>query len=87
MKSKRIVELFTAGCAVCEDAVQQVKSLVCPNCDLKILDTHADPQAAQRAKSYGIKRLPAVVVDGKLAYCCQGGIDPDALRRLGVGIA
>ena len=87
MKTIRIIELFTAGCAVCEDTVRQVKALVCPSCDLRILDTHADPNAAEKAIQYGIKRLPAVVVDGNLADCCQGGINPESLRRLGVGVS
>ena len=40
----------------------------------------------EKAKAYGVARVPAVAVDGALADCCQGGgIDVDALRALGIG--
>lgn len=47
-----------------------------------------DPAVAAAAKKYGIKRVPAVVIDGKLADCCAaGGIDADVLRGMGLGSA
>ncbi len=47
-----------------------------------------DPTVAAEAQKYGIKRVPAVVIDGKLADCCAaGGIDIDALRGMGLGCA
>jgi len=30
------------------------------------------PEVAAKAKSYGVRSVPAVVVDGKLASCCAG---------------
>ena len=83
--SKRIVEVFTAGCPVCDETVAVVKGLICPSCELQIRDMRSDKQAQAKAREYGIKRVPAVVVNGKLAECCQGGVDPDTLRALGVG--
>jgi hypothetical protein len=45
-----------------------------------------DPKVAAEASKHGIKRVPAVVVDGKLAGCCAGGgIDLGVLRGLGLG--
>jgi predicted DsbA family dithiol-disulfide isomerase len=42
--------------------------------------------AQAKARQYGIKRVPAVVVDGQLAECCQQGpVDVKTLQRLGVG--
>jgi len=83
---KRTVEVFTAGCPCCDDAVKLVQSLVCPSCDLQILDMRGDKAAQTKAKQYGVKRVPAVVVNGKLADCCQiGGVDEKTLRSLGVG--
>jgi hypothetical protein len=32
--AKREVEVFTAGCPLCEETVNLVKSLACPNCEL-----------------------------------------------------
>lgn len=82
---KRIVELFTAGCPCCDDALKQVQDLICPSCDLQVLDIKNDATAQAKARQYGIKRVPAIAVDGKLADCCHAGIDMDALRAMGVG--
>jgi len=36
---------------------------------------------ASKAKHYGVRTVPAVVIDGKLASCCAGpGPDEDVLR-------
>ena len=45
-----------------------------------------DPDVASRARSLGIRSLPAVVIDGKLAGCCADrGPDEAALRASGLG--
>jgi hypothetical protein len=45
-----------------------------------------DHTVAQRAERYGIKRVPAVVVNGQLADCCKDkGVTEADLRRAGVG--
>ncbi len=83
---KRTIEVFSAGCPCCQETVKLVQSLVCPSCDLQILDMRSDKAAQAKAKQYGVKRVPAVAVDGKLADCCrQGSVDADTLRSLGVG--
>jgi glutaredoxin len=86
--NKRIVEIFTAGCPCCDDAVKLVQGLICSSCDLQVLDLRADPAAQAKAKQYGVKRVPAVVVNAQLADCCQmGAVDANRLRALGVGTA
>ena len=35
---KRKIEVFTAGCPCCDEAVRVVKSIACDNCDVQILD-------------------------------------------------
>jgi len=83
---KRTVEVFTAGCPCCDEAVQLVKSIACENCDVQLLDIRGDKAVQARANEYGIHRVPAVVVDGKLANCCRSGdVDAATLRGLGVG--
>jgi hypothetical protein len=32
--AKRLIEVFTAGCYVCENAVKEIKALACPNCEV-----------------------------------------------------
>jgi glutaredoxin 3 len=84
---KRTVEVFTSGCPCCDDTVELVRSIACPSCDLHVLDMRTDEAAQAKAKSYGIRRVPAVVIDGKLADCCQqAGVEVRTLRSLGVGV-
>ena len=83
--SKRRIEVFTAGCGLCEEVVQEVRAAACDSCEVEVRSTQED-EHAQAARRYGIRRLPAVVIDGKLADCCQaGGVDLEQLRALGLG--
>jgi glutaredoxin len=85
MATKRTVEVFTAGCAVCDEAIQAVRKIACDSCDVQVQDMRTDAAQA-KAKKYGIRRVPAVVVNGQLADCCkQGAIDLGTIQRLGVG--
>lgn len=87
MSDKRKVEVFSAGCPVCKDVVRLVETSACSSCDVTVLDTN-DVQVAQRAKSLGISRVPAVVIDGVLASCCTGGaVDLSMLKAAGLGSA
>ncbi|MGD2186654.1 MAG: hypothetical protein PVI71_11030 [Desulfobacterales bacterium] len=62
-----------------------VQNLACSDCEVNILDMN-DPGVANRAKGLGVKSVPAVAVDGKLAGCCAGrGPDEAALKAAGIG--
>ena len=81
----RTVEIFSAGCPCCDEAVVAVKAAACSKCDVQVRDMK-DPAVQADAKRYGVQRVPAVVIDGKLAECCKGsGIDMDQLRAMGLG--
>lgn len=81
----RKVEVFSAGCPVCEETVQQIQATACPSCEVSVLDMN-EPTVAQRARILGIRSVPAVVVDGTLAPCCAGaGPDEAGLRASGIG--
>jgi len=85
MTTTRTVEIFSAGCPMCDETVALVKQLACPSCDVTVLDMH-NPEVARRAKSLGIRTLPAVVINGTLAACCAGrGVDEATLRVAGLG--
>ncbi len=85
MPEKRQIEIFSAGCAVCEETVTRIKELACASCEVTVLDVNS-AQAAARAKSLGIRSVPAVVIDGKLADCCAGrGPDETVLKAAGLG--
>ncbi len=83
----RKIEIFSAGCPACDEAVQLVNSIACPSCDVQVFDMR-QTDVATRAREYGVKSVPAVVVDGNLSECCTNrGVDPEALRAAGVGIS
>ena len=85
MTTKRKIEIFSAGCSVCEEAVDVVKRNACSSCEISVLNMK-DPNVVNRAKSLGIKAVPAVVIDGKLADCCANrGIDLESLKAAGLG--
>ncbi|RMH14254.1 MAG: hypothetical protein D6695_01755 [Planctomycetota bacterium] len=85
MSATRKIEVFTAGCPVCEESVELVHRIACSSCEVRVLDMH-DPQVAERARSIGIGRVPAVAVGGTLVECCAGaGPNEAALRAAGVG--
>jgi glutaredoxin 3 len=87
MADKRKIEIFSAGCAVCDETVEMVKRVACPSCEVEVLDM-TDPAMAARAKQHGVKSVPAVMVDGKLADCCAGrGPNEASLRAAGIGTA
>ncbi|MBN22434.1 MAG: glutaredoxin [Bdellovibrionaceae bacterium] len=87
--AKRKVEVFTSGCPVCEPTVALVQKLACSSCDVEIYDLNKGcdtNECRDKGKNYGINRLPAVVVDGKLLDCCkQGAITEQALISAGIG--
>ncbi len=86
MSKRRSVEIFSAGCPVCETTISQVQELACSSCAVEVVDMNA-PGVAARAARLGIESLPAVAVDGVLAGCCAGGgIDLETLRAMGVGV-
>ena len=78
---KHTIEIFSAGCATCNEAIDAVKKLVGPEHEVRVHDMHQH-EIASRAKEYGVRSLPAVLVDGKLAGCCAGrGVDEHVLRE------
>lgn len=85
MNARRKIEIFTAGCPLCEAAVAQVRGASCPSCEVEVLDMRKDAVAV-KAKKYGIRSVPAVAIDGRFAPCCEKrGPDIAALRAAGVG--
>ncbi len=85
MAPKRRVEIFSAGCPACTETIELARRLACDGCEVIVLDM-GDPGVATRARRVGVRSLPAVLVDGRLAECCAGrGPDEMALRAAGIG--
>ena len=88
-QTKRKIEVFTAGCSVCSPVVDMVKSMACSDCEVIVYNL-AEPceskECIDKAKTYGIKALPAVAVNGKLLSCCQNkGVSEAELKNAGIG--
>lgn len=78
--AKKKVEIFSAGCFTCKEAIETVKRLAGSAHEVVVHDMQKSEVAA-KAKQYGVRSVPAVVVDGQLAGCCAGrGIDEQVLR-------
>ncbi len=82
--AKRKIEVFSAGCPVCEETIELVKEMECPSCETTVHDMK-DEAVANRAEQLGVKSVPAVVIDDKLADCCSRGPDERTLRAAGIG--
>lgn len=75
---KHKIEIFSAGCHVCAQTIEAVNKLAVEH-ELQIHDMH-QKEVADRAAKHGIRSLPAVVIDGKLAGCCAArGVDERVL--------
>jgi glutaredoxin 3 len=84
MTEKRLIEIYSAECPICKGTIDKIIEAMCPSCEVTVLDMH-DEEVAERAKSLGIRSVPAVVIDGKLAGGSGEGIDMDALKDAGLG--
>jgi glutaredoxin len=87
--SKRKIEVFTAGCSVCEPVVELVKKVACSSCEVTVYDLNegcATNECRTKAKQYGVTRVPSIVVNGKLLDCCKTGtVTEESLRAAGIG--
>jgi len=85
--NKRNVEVFSAGCPACSGTVSLVQQIACSSCEVEVLDMNK-PEVVAKARQYGVKTVPAVAINGKLAGCCNGaGPNEAALRSAGLGVA
>lgn len=83
--TKRKVKIFSAGCDICEETVEQVKELACSSCEVEVLDMQ-NKQVADRARKLGVRSVPAIAIDGQLVDCCVGtGPDEASLKAAGLG--
>lgn len=87
---KRKVEVFTAGCPVCEPAVRVVKELACPSCNVHVYDLNkgcGTDECRMEAKKYDFNTVPAIVVDGQVVACCERpGPNREDLKAAGIGV-
>ncbi len=91
----RKIEIFTAGCPVCDPVVKLVKETA-SGPDGNFLDkitvynlagSEANEAGLEKMRLYRINRLPSVVVDGKLLDCCDRPVTREDLTGAGIGQA
>ena len=78
-----VIEVFSAGCALCDSAAASVTRLVGDPSRVKVLYLH-DPAVASRAEQLGVRTVPAVVIGGKLAACCADRDVDEVVVRAGI---
>ncbi len=71
MTTRKKIEVFIAGCSTCKETIELVKRIAGASHEVVIHDMHQS-EVASKAKHYGVRSVPAIVVDGTLAGCCAG---------------
>ncbi len=64
------IEIFTSGCYLCREAVEVVEKVKCSECTLteyNLAEKCESEICLAKAKKYGIKATPTIVVDGRIA--------------------
>lgn len=69
--ARRRVEILSAGCKTCQRTIEQLREQIDPRHEIVVLDMHKDDAAVEKAEAYGIRTVPAVIVDGRLLACCK----------------
>ena len=80
MTRQHRLEVFTAGCPVCEDQIEKIKTWVSPDTPIERLNMD-DPGVAERARKLGICCLPSLVIDGEPVSCGDPGKLEAAVRK------
>ena len=84
MSRKRKVEVFVAGCPLCDKTVRLVNELACPSCDVIVYDLRKE--GLDKARKYGVNSVPTVVVNGKILDCCVRRKPTETdLKKAGIG--
>ncbi len=62
------IEVFTAGCPLCLDAMKAVKEST-KECGCEVIERRCEgTECCEPANNYGIKAVPTIVVDGKIVH-------------------
>ena len=68
MEKKRKIEVFTAGCPLCNDTLARVTQAVSA-CGCEVIERRCTgTECCAEAKEYSVKVMPTVVVDGHIIF-------------------
>lgn len=84
MSAKKKIEVFSAGCSTGKETIELVKRLAGSSHEVVVHDMQKSDVAA-RAKQYGVRSVPAVVIDGKLTGCCAARGPEEHVLRAALG--
>lgn len=66
--TKRKIEVFTAGCPLCDDTLTLVRESVSA-CGCEVIERRCtDNDRCAEALQYGVRTMPTVVVDGEIVF-------------------
>lgn len=74
------IEVFTADCPLCRDTLRAVKEAT-KECGCEVAEHRCEgTECCEPAKKYGIKAVPSIAVDGKIARV--GKISAEEFKKL-----
>lgn len=80
MAEKRKIEVFSAGCALCNETLRVVHEAV-SSCGCEVIERRcASDERCEEAKAYGVRAMPSVVVDGRIMF--EGAITREQAASL-----
>jgi glutaredoxin len=64
----RKIEVFSAGCPLCNETLDLVKNAV-SSCGCEVIERRCTGmECCSEAKQYGIRTMPSVVIDGQIVF-------------------
>jgi len=63
------IEVFTAGCDLCKKTMEVIQGATCSECTITEYDIREkceNETCVRKAKEYGVKAVPTIVIDGKI---------------------
>lgn len=76
----KLIEVFSAGCPLCDETLQRVRPRVSNGDELVVQDLRTEG-GRRRAAALGVARVPALAPDGRLAECCR--VEPVRVELVG----
>lgn len=74
------IEVFTAGCPLCNETLELVRNAVA-DCGCEVVERRCSgSECCDQAKQYGVKAVPTVVIDGRILF--EGKITREQAARL-----
>jgi glutaredoxin 3 len=77
---KHTIEVFSAGCPLCLEAVQLIRTLAHDSWRVHVYNMETSDSFG-KVREYGVTRVPSVAIDGRLASCCRSERLSEAVLR------